>query len=228
MGEAETNHWLVKPLHEERGLVLSVVPHADRGQVAKVFFQENGIRSVYLKRAKGAARFQKEETGTILAPSLASLSFKIKSLDSMPKVDSCVVEESFLGLGHDPVQWGRAGYLLEICEQLLPSAHPEQDVFDMLVEALGLLARGKADGVLLRAFELRLLKTQGYLGDSEEHLAGAALDYFEVLMTAPFAALPTLDREIQRDLARPFWAQRKALGLKPTKSAQFLKQFQRN
>ena len=119
------------------------------------------------------------------------------------------------------VQWGRAGYLMEICEQLIPSAHPEQDVFDMLVEAVGLLAKGHGDGVLLRAFELRLLKTQGYLGESDKHLAGAALDHFDVLMTEPFATLPSLDREVQKDLARPFWAQRKSLGLNLLKCTVF-------
>ena len=40
-----------------------------------------------------------------------------------------------------------------------PPAHPEQDVFGHAAEAVGLMV-AHGDGVLLRAFELRLLKTQ--------------------------------------------------------------------
>ena len=63
MVEPQTNHWWVKPLHEEQGLVLSVVPHAERGQVAKVFFKENGIRSVYLKGRRARQDFKKRRRG---------------------------------------------------------------------------------------------------------------------------------------------------------------------
>ena len=81
---------------------------------------------------------------------------------------------------------------------------------------------------MLRAFELRLLKTQGYLGDAEKHLTPMARHHFSDLLSLPFVELPPLNRATQKELARPFWEQRRNLGLKPTKSAQFLKQFQEN
>ena len=205
---------------------MRLVPHSERGQVAKVFFESNGIRSLYFANTKATSRFKKEETGTVLCPSMASFSFKIKSVDSMPKVDSCDIQEGFLALGHDPVQWGRAGYLMEITEQMLAPAHAEPEVYALLTQAMALLAQGQGDGVLLRAFELRLLKLQGLLGDPATLGLQAALAHFQSLLERPLNDLPELSRDLQRDFARPFWEQRRILGLKPTKSAQFLKQFQ--
>ena len=144
----------------------------------------------------------------------------------MPKVESCDIKDGFLALGHDPVQWGRAGYLMEITEQMIPAAHAEPEVYALLTEAIGLLAQGQGDGVLLRAYELRLLKIQGLLASVETLGSSEALPHFQSLLERPLNDLPMLSREIQKVLARPFWEQRRILGLKPTKSAQFLKQFQ--
>tara|TARA_B100000683_G_scaffold269489_1_gene306590 strand:- start:451 stop:1167 length:717 start_codon:yes stop_codon:yes gene_type:complete len=217
--------WQPKRLHEEEGLILKLTPHSEKGQVAQVFFAHNGIRAVFIGKKSAPQFAAKLDLRNVLCPARAHFSFKIPSETAMPKVGHMEILEGFLSLAKDPIQWGRAAYLLEISEMMLPHAHPETEVYHLLSEALMVLAAGKGDGCLLRAYELRFLAAQGLLAPVSEWANPELVPIAHQLLSAPMLGLPAVSVKMQKQLALPFLKQWRELGFGPTKSAQYLKQF---
>ena len=143
----------------------------------------------------------------------------------MPKVGHLEILDGYLALGNDPVQWGRAAYLLEVTGMMLPQAHPETEVYQLLAESLMVLASGKGEGFLLRAFELRFLASQGLLAPVSRWAPDELQPLVSQLLGDPLAELPTIPTDVQKRLALPFINQWREMGFGPTKSAQYLKQF---
>ena len=220
------NLWEPKNLHEEEGILLRLTPHSERGQVAQVLFKANGLRPVFIGK-KSTPRFAaRQDLRNILCPARADFSFRIASEHHMPKVEHLEVTDGFLALGADPVQWGRAAYLLEITEGMLAAGCPEPELYRDLGEALSVLAGQGGGGALLRAFELRLLRTQGLLAPLATWVPQERLAEATALVTGPLTELPVLPVDVQKQFALPFVRHWREMGLPPTKSAQYLKQFQ--
>jgi len=82
-----------------------------------------------------------------------------KTLDT---VIGCQTINSFLPLKSDLGMISCGFYILELVSQLTPDDTPDPALFDLLVTSLERLSRGADHQLLLRYFELKLLRHSGY------------------------------------------------------------------
>jgi DNA repair protein RecO (recombination protein O) len=64
-------------------------------------------------------------------------------------------------LASDAVKIGHGSYILELARELWPPAQPEEASFELVCEALRVLAASQPNAALLRAYELQLLGAVG-------------------------------------------------------------------
>jgi DNA repair protein RecO len=166
-------------------------------------------------------------------------------------LESFEASSLLFGLAADPTRLGRASYLVEVTERLLPAAEPAPALFASLEAALAQLSSGEADARLLRAFELRLLDETGYLPDlgsasDAPERAPAFLDKktgaltaaelqtsvpfgrdaqeaCAALLASPFEAPPPIDAATLREVSRLFATHLRLMGVSGLKSVAFLR-----
>ncbi|MFZ9886705.1 MAG: DNA repair protein RecO [Myxococcota bacterium] len=142
--------------------VLSLVPFGDVDVVARLFTRRDGRIGAFARAAKTSKRR--------FPSGLSSLAYgvvttRVRASGELRALEGFDPEPGYFGLGSDPLRYGRAAYLAELVERLLPEGVAEPELFATLRQALALLAEGAGDARLLRAFELKLLAATGYLPD---------------------------------------------------------------
>lgn len=228
-------------------VVTAVVPYGERDLVVRLFSQHRGRIGTFARGARnskkrfGAALQPLAFGAAELRPRRGSDLFGLEALDP----DPCLFR-----LAQDPLAWGRASYLAEVTERLLPEAEPCPPLFVALRQALALLADG-ADARLLRAFELRLLAETGYLPDlgSASDVPGRepslldsatgelvalegpgrvpfpaeAREAAAALLLAPFEAPPVIEAQTLKAVSRLFAVHLRRMGAAELKSVAFLR-----
>lgn len=226
-------------------IVTAITPYGESDLVVRLFGRALGRVGAF---AASARRSKKRFAGGLaplaqgsvrLTPRRGSELFRLEEAELLADPD---------GLGRDVVAFGRAAYLVELLERLIPEAEPAPEVFEALREALGLLAAGGQDARLLRSFELKLLGWTGYLPDLSPLddgpavgfdplraelvtvVAGAAVAFDEGareaalrLLEAPLADLPPVEGDTLRVVGRLFAAHLRRLEIGPLQSVAFLK-----
>lgn len=150
------------PPRFDDAFVLSLVPFGEVDVVARLFTRSDGRVGAFARSAKTSRRR--------FPSGLSPLAFGVvttrpRSQGELRALEGFDPEPGYFGLGDDPLRYGRAAYLAELVERLLPEGVAEPELFDTLRQALSLLAGGSGDARLLRGFELKLLAATGYLPD---------------------------------------------------------------
>lgn len=185
--------------------VTSCIPYGDSDLIVRLLSRERGRIGAF---ARAAVRSQKRYAGGVqpVSRGIASLSerrgselFRLEAFDPEPRL---------FAMASDPLVYGRAAYLVELVERLVPEAVPVPELFVCLSGAIEALCDGRGDARTLRAFELHLLDESGYLPDLDslrnaEHATGFSIDPSTgaVVPNAGAALVP-----FSRDAVEAAWA----------------------
>jgi DNA repair protein RecO (recombination protein O) len=229
-------------------LVTGLIPYGESDLVVRLLSRSRGRTAAF---ARGAKRSKKRFAGSLQLLARGKAGLKQRRGADLATLESLEATGVLFGLAEDPLRYGRAAYLVDITEKLVPEEEPVPELFDRLCASLERLAAGAADARLLRAYELLLLDDTGYLPDllessddpaergialdpsSGELLAhpgpgavpfdAAAQDAALALVQAPLHEPPDVDDDTLRVVGRLFASHLRRMGLKDLKTIQFLK-----
>lgn len=149
-------------IEHEDVVVTALIPYGESDCVVRLFGREKGRFSAF---AKGAKRSKNRFAGTLqpLAQGVATL--RPRRGTALYVLEELEADPHLWGLAADAHALGRASYLAELVERLLPEGVPEPGIFARLRLSLALFAAQKGSPALLRAFELKFLADTGHLPD---------------------------------------------------------------
>lgn len=224
-------------------VVCGLVPYGDTDMVVRLLVRGRGRLGAF---ARGARR-SRRRFPALCAPALGHAALRERRASELWELTELEIDPVVLGLASDARALGYAAYLAELCERLLPEAEPSPEVFDLTATALRVVATTGARAVLLRAFELQLLRLLGWMPDLRgvdgavaafdpeagrllpaasagalpfsEQARGAALG----LLAAPLDALPDIDQTTLRVVSRLFGSALARHVTRPLKSVAFLR-----
>lgn len=228
--------------------MLGLVPYGDSDLVVRLLTRARGRVRAF---ARGARKSTKRFSGGLSPLSFGRAELRRRPGAELLALDGFDPEGRFFGLAQDPGRYGRAAYLAEISERLVPEEEPVPELFELLLSALALLSSGEADARLLRAYELKLLHETGYLPDLSEvdDVTGEAPFLLDTrtgalvtedgpgtvpfpprareaafaLLTAPLEELPVVPHEVLREVARLFSCHLRLMNVRDLKSVVFLR-----
>ena len=90
------------------------------------------------------------------------LVFNQRSATELAFLLRCELLESLRGITHELERYAAASYVLDLTDRMVLGQESGAEVYDLVREALGLLAAGVPLDPLLRAVELHLLRASGY------------------------------------------------------------------
>ncbi len=229
-------------------IICGLVPYGDADLVVRLFGRTTGRLSAFAR----AARRSKRRFGGSLQPLARGVAeLKERRSAELHSLETFEASSVLFGLAAQPALLGRASYLVELSERLLPAAEPAPALFGSLVAALEQLCGGAADARLLRGFELHLLDETGYLPDLRsasdaperapaflDQKTGALLaaesatsvpfgreaqEACMALLSSPFEAPPDVDTATLRVVGRLFATHLRLMGVSGLKSVAFLR-----
>jgi DNA repair protein RecO (recombination protein O) len=232
-------------------IVTGIIPYGEADLVVKLFTREHGRRTAF---ARAARKSKKRFGGSLTAFATGTAVLRTRRGRDLPLLASFEAGPALFGLA-EPEVYGRAAYIVELTDRLLPEAEPETTVYAWLSAALEHLARLGADPRLLRAYELQLLLATGYLPDLDtasdledeppvaiDPASGAlvaepgegALPFgpevrsaTRALLDAQPTALPDLDEPTLRAVGRLFAVHLRRMEIRDLKSVAFLRSLSR-
>lgn len=224
-------------------VVCGLVPYRDADLVVHLLVRGQGRLGAF---ARNAARSRRRFPG-LSAPALGRARLRERRGAELWELLELDVDPAVLGLAADPRALGHAAYLTELCERLLPEAEATPEVFDLVSEAFRRVAAHGARTVLLRAFELQLLRHLGWLPDLRDvegpavawdadagrilavaapgsaPFPEAARQAALALLEAPLSDLPDVDAATLRAVSRLFASMLARQVGRPLKSVEFLR-----
>lgn len=227
--------------------MFGLVPYGDSDLVVRLFTREGGRVRAF---ARGARSSKKRFAGGLSPLSFGRAELSRRRGSELLALAGFEPEARFFGLAEDPGRYGRAAYLAEVTERLIPEEEPVSELFELLVVAISRLAAGLLDPRLLRGFELKLLEETGYLPDltqagSPAHApmlldtrTGAlvmqdgpgtvpfparAQEAALALLSAPFDEPPVVEDEVLREVARLFACHLRLMDVRDLRSVAFLR-----
>lgn len=229
-------------------LVLGLVPYGDADLVVRLLGRARGRVSAF---ARGARSSKRRFAGGLSPLSFGRASLRPRRGAELLSLESFEPDGRFFGLSEEPGRYGRAAYLAEVTERLIPEEEPVPELFDLLLTAFGRLSAGAADARLLRGYELKLLEETGYLPDlsaaadaPEEapllldmrtgalvaHPGPTTVPYPPraqeaalALLTAPLDAPPAVENEVLREVGRLFACHLRLMDIRDLRSVAFLR-----
>ncbi len=126
-----------------------------------VFYTRNRgkVRAV----AAGARRMRSRFGGSLEIFTRGGLVYFERPQTTLHKVNEFAALESFRELREDLLWLGQGAYLIELASAAVPDEEPNEDLYSLLSHSLHLLTQVPSPDLLLRAFEIHLLRILGYL-----------------------------------------------------------------
>lgn len=228
--------------------VLGLVPYGEADLVVRLLGRARGRVSAF---ARGARSSKRRFAGGLSPLSFGRAELRPRRGTELLALEAFEPDGRFFGLSEEPGRYGRAAYLAEVTERLVPEEEPVPALFDLLVVALARLSSGHADARLLRGYELKLLEETGYLPDltsatdapDEAPLlldtrSGALVAHDKpgtvpfppraqeaalALLTAPLDEPPVVEGEVLREVARLFACHLRLMDIRDLRSVAFLR-----
>ncbi len=147
------------PLYRTRAVVLKSMNLSEKDKLVTFLTETHGK----VKCVAKAARRLKSRFGASLEPmSHVSLIYFGREHQELYRLNQCDIIQSFQEIRENPDSFYTAVYFLELAGNLVAEAHPEPEIYRLLVQSFR--EAGKADnlGTLCRLFELRIMSHAGY------------------------------------------------------------------
>ena len=144
--------------YRAEGLVLKNLPFGEADLLVTLFSREAGkVRAI----AKGARRSNSKLVGHFEPLTATRLSLaRGRSLDVITQVE---VLENFAPLKSDLPTLARGLYVAELVDGFGPESHANSSLYDLAIETLRAISRDSTWEMVLRYFELHLLRVSGFL-----------------------------------------------------------------
>lgn len=112
--------------------------------------------------AKGARRSKKRFSNALEPFSYNNIFFSKKGRGTLTLIEGCDVVNHHLHIREGLENTLISSYLVELIDKFTPEGKKNFELFQLLLNFLGLIDTGKASDALIRFFEIRLLKLTGY------------------------------------------------------------------
>ena len=147
------------PLYKTRAVVLKSFNLSEKDKLVTFLTEHHGK----VKCVAKSARRLKSRFGASLEPmSYVSLIYFGRENQELYRLNQCDIIQSFQEIREDPDSYYTAIYFLDLAGQLMVEAHPEPEIFQLLVRALRETGQTETLGPLCRLFELRIMSHAGY------------------------------------------------------------------
>jgi DNA repair protein RecO (recombination protein O) len=149
----------VVPLYRTQAVVLKSMKLSEKDKLVTFLTENHGK----VKCVAKAARRMKSRFGASLEPmSHVSLIYFGKEHQDLYRLNQCDIIQSFQEIKENPDSFYTAVYFLELAGHLVAEAHPEPEIFRLLVRSLQETGEAGSLGILCRLFELRVMAHAGY------------------------------------------------------------------
>lgn len=139
-------------------IVLRWRPYGESDKIVTLFTRDFGKLTGI---GKGAVRSKRRFANSLEPLARIRILFRQRPNASLAFLESADLLAP-LAAWADPTRFTYGSYLTELTDQLTVEDQPASELFDLLEEALMALENGPATGMLLRAFELKLLARAGF------------------------------------------------------------------
>jgi len=112
--------------------------------------------------AKGARRSRKRFINALEPYTRLSLIFSTKGHDTLSLIEEADIVDHYSAIRGDLERTLAASYLVDLVDQFSRDGKLNADLFNLLGDVLGIMAKNGSSEILIRIFELRLLKLVGY------------------------------------------------------------------
>jgi len=147
------------PSKTVEAVILQVKPYGEADLIVDFFsFSRGRIKGI----AKGAQKSRKRFIHCFQPLNLVRLTFFEKQNYSLARIDQGELIEPFSGIRKDFRKWGEAAYLCEMIQAFFAVGDPQPEVFELIQEALGLIAQDRPEKEIFPIVRIRLLKAAGY------------------------------------------------------------------
>lgn len=147
------------PLYKTRAVVLKSFNLSEKDKLVTFLTETHGK----VKCVAKAARRLKSRFGASLEPmSHVSLIYFGREHQELYRLNQCDIIQSFQEVRENPDAFYTAVYFLELAASLVAEAHPEPEIYRLLVQSLRESEKVDSLGPLCRLFELRIMSYAGY------------------------------------------------------------------
>jgi DNA repair protein RecO (recombination protein O) len=147
------------PSHLFQGIILK---HKDLGESDRILWIFTRTRGKVLARARGARRSRKRFANALERFNCIRGTFFEKPNQDWMRLDTCDIQATYPGLRLELRRMALASEVLELTEVLFPLKVPQEKVYQMLTDFLGLMEKEANYEPLSHGALLKLLDSGGY------------------------------------------------------------------
>ena len=145
--------------HKACGFVLRTLGYGESDLIVTFYSREFGkLKGI----AKGARRSKKRFANVFEPFSLTSIMFSRKNSDGLAFIEACDILDHYAAIRSDLEKTLIASYFIDLADHFSPEGKANETLFSLLTDFLSLLTREPVPDVMIRFFEMRLLKISGF------------------------------------------------------------------
>jgi DNA repair protein RecO (recombination protein O) len=146
-------------LHKSPAIVLYALDYGESDRIVTFYTSEYGkLKGI----AKGARRSKKRFSNALEPFSYGNIIFSKKGRATLSLIEGCDVVNHHANIRGELENTLISSYLIELIDKFTPEGKKNTELFQLLLNFLGLIDMGNFSEALIRFFEIRLLKHTGY------------------------------------------------------------------
>lgn len=146
-------------VHKSPAIVLYALDYGESDRIVTYYTRQYGkLKGI----AKGARRSKKRFSNALEPFSFGDIIFSKKGRGTLSLIEGCDVVNHHANIRGDLEHTLISSYLIELIDKFTPEGKKNTELFQLLLNFLGLIDAGNSSDALVRFFEIRLLKLAGY------------------------------------------------------------------
>ncbi len=147
-------------LQETEAIVLKTIDWKETSKVVVFYTARHGKVSAI---AKGVKRVKNSSIESIEPFTLVELIYYNKEDRDLQIVSKCAIKRFFGEMRQDLLKMAYASYVIQLVDELVSGRERSEALFDLAAETLAAIEKARELELIVRAFELKLVKILGYL-----------------------------------------------------------------
>ena len=141
------------------GFVLRTLNYSESDLIVTFYSHDFGkLKGI----AKGAKKSKKRFANVFEPFSLTNIIFTRKNRDALAFIESCDIIDHYSAIRQDMEKTLIASYFIDLTDHFSPEGKSNEKIFQLLQDFMMILGREKSSDVIVRFFEMRLLKLAGF------------------------------------------------------------------
>jgi len=146
-------------MHKSPAIVLYALDYGESDRIITFYTSEYGkLKGI----AKGARRSKKRFSNALEPFSYGNIIFSKKGRGTLSLIEGCDVVNHHANIRGELEHTLISSYLIELIDKFTLEGKKNTELFQLLLNFLGLIDTGNSSDALIRFFEIRLLKLTGY------------------------------------------------------------------